>query len=114
MPSKFHEQLRKKVTPERQAFIALSVMVVRRINELLERKKMSQTDLANAMDKSPSEISKWLSGMHNFTLRSISKLEIVLDAPIIGKVVNFDEGEFQQALIELEENINKLKSKAAA
>ncbi len=109
MPSKFHDKLRERVTPERQAFIALSVMVVKRINELLDEKSMSQTDLAKAMSKSPSEISKWLSGMHNFTLKSLGKLEIVLGAPIIGKVINFDEKEFQAALSALEENLARLK-----
>lgn len=111
MSSKFHDKLRERVTPERKAFIALSVMIVKRINELLTAKNMTQTDLAKAMDKAPSEISKWLSGMHNFTLRSIGKLEIVLGAPIIGKVINFNETEFQEAISALEENLNKLKRK---
>lgn len=117
MASKFHGKLRERVTPEGQAFIALSVMVVKRINELMEIQKISQTDLAKIMGKSPSEISRWLSGMHNFTLRSLGKLEVVLGAPIVGKALDFDEKEFQEALSALEENLNKLKKqkgKAAA
>jgi len=30
-----------------------------------------------------SKISKWLYGQHNFTLRSLSKLEAELEAPIL-------------------------------
>jgi transcriptional regulator with XRE-family HTH domain len=35
------------------------------------------------MGKKPSEISKWLNGEHNFTLRSLAKLEAELGEPII-------------------------------
>ncbi len=86
MSSILHEQLRERVTPESQAFIRMSIQTVKRIHELMKAKGMSQTDLANALEKSPSEVSKWLSGMHNFTLKSLAKLEIVLGAPIIAGV----------------------------
>ena len=86
MSSAMHEMLRERVTPESQAFIRMSVEIVKRIHFLLKEKGMSQTDLANALEKSPSEVSKWLSGMHNFTLKSLAKLEIVLGAPIIAHV----------------------------
>ncbi|MBK8153775.1 MAG: hypothetical protein IPK61_12500 [Saprospiraceae bacterium] len=35
------------------------------------------------MDKKPSEISKWLSGEHNFTLRSLAKLSAELGEPLM-------------------------------
>lgn len=85
MPSTIFENAIQQVTPERTAFIKMSVEITKRIQELMKARGLSQNDLAKALDKSPSEISKWLSGMHNFTLRSIAKLETVLDAPIIVK-----------------------------
>lgn len=109
MASKIFEEAINAVTPERQGFIALSIMVVKRIRELMDSKGMSQNDLAAAMEKSPSEISKWLSGMHNFTLRSLAKLEVVLGAPIIAKATDFDEEAFQKAPKAFEENLNTLK-----
>ena len=84
MTSKLHEKLRERVTPEGQAFIAMSVNLVKRITELMEEKNISKKQLADEMRKSPSEISKWLSGMHNFTLKSLAKLESVLGASIIS------------------------------
>ena len=39
--------------------------------------------MAEELGKSEAEISKWLSGNHNFTLRSISKIETVLNDIII-------------------------------
>ena len=50
---------------------------------LLSDKGLKQKDLADKMGKSEAEISKWLSGSHNFTLRSIAKIETVLDVKII-------------------------------
>ena len=53
----------------------------------MERKNINQNTLAKMLGKTPSEISKWLSGTHNFTLKSIQKLESILGQPIL-KVVN--------------------------
>lgn len=57
--------------------------VADRIHALLEQKGMSQKDLAVALHKSESEISKWLSGTHNLELKTIIRIEEVLDADIL-------------------------------
>lgn len=75
------------VSPETEARIRLSVEIVERISQLMQQKNMNQNDLARALGKTPSEISKWLSGTHNFTLKSIQKLEAFLGKPIL-KVVS--------------------------
>ena len=54
-----------------------------RIQQLLDEKNWTQKDLALAMGKQESEISKWLTTIHNFTLRSIAKMEAVLGADIV-------------------------------
>lgn len=41
-----------------------------------------QKDLAERMGKSPAEVSKWLSGLHNLTQQSIVKMEEALGADI--------------------------------
>ena len=56
------------------------------INTILKEKGYSQKTLAEKMDKRPSEINKWLNGDHNFTLRSLAKLqaelgEVLLEVP---------------------------------
>jgi transcriptional regulator with XRE-family HTH domain len=43
----------------------------------------TQKQLADALGKNASEISKWLSGLHNITLESITKMEAVFGADII-------------------------------
>ncbi|HFA52217.1 MAG TPA: XRE family transcriptional regulator [Bacteroidetes bacterium] len=84
MASTLHKKLRERVTPEGQAFITMSVNIVKRVSLLMDEKGISKKQLADEMEKSPSEISKWLSGMHNSTIGSLAKLEVVLDASIIS------------------------------
>ena len=47
---------------------------------------ISQKDFAAMIGKKESEVSKWLKGTHNFTLRTIAKITDVLNEPIIEVV----------------------------
>jgi transcriptional regulator with XRE-family HTH domain len=57
--------------------------IVVRIHQLIKDQGLTQKILADKLEKKPSEISKWLSGSHNLTLRSIAKLEAELGEDII-------------------------------
>ena len=72
-------------TPEEtKIFVDLYADLVVRINQLIKEKGYgSQKVLAEKMGKRPSEISKWLAGDHNFTLKSIAKLTAELGEPLI-------------------------------
>lgn len=83
MRSKTFQRILDKTPEEVKIFVRHYGDIVVRINELLEEKGYTQKQLAEKMDKKPSEISKWLNGQHNFTLRSIAKLEAELGAPIL-------------------------------
>lgn len=61
----------------------ISFDIAERLHDILDEKGMSQKDLAQLMDKKESEISRWLKGMHNFTMKTIVKLELALQKPII-------------------------------
>jgi len=79
----FLEEIRKEIPEETRRFVEHNADIVIRVNELLEEKGWTQKRLSDNMAKKPSEISKWLKGEHNFTLRSLSKLEVELGASII-------------------------------
>lgn len=98
MASKIFEEALAQVTPENDAFVRMSIQTAKRIQELMDENGMSQTDLANALGKSPSEISKWLSGLHNFTMKSLAKLEVVLGAPLMAAPPRFDEKAFDESI----------------
>ena len=63
-----------------------SFALASRIAALLRAKGWTQTDLARKTGKKCSEVSKWLSGTQNFTLRTISLIEETLDAKLITVV----------------------------
>jgi transcriptional regulator with XRE-family HTH domain len=64
-------------------FVRLYADLVVRINTIMREQGLSQNQLASRMDKKPSEISKWLKGNHNLTLRSIAKLQAELGEALI-------------------------------
>lgn len=84
MSSKIFEKVRKDVSKDSRQFISNSFNIVNYIHELLEKKNMSQKDLAKKLNKSESEISKILSPGHNITLKTLSKLEVALEENIIS------------------------------
>lgn len=78
MRSKTIDRLLKSTPKDVEIFVDWYADLVVRINQLLREKGISKKELAEKMDKKPSEISKWLSGEHNFTLRSLAKLSAEL------------------------------------
>lgn len=69
--------------PEIEKFIEKSLAISDKVLTELEAKGWNKGQLAEAMGKSPSEVSKWLSGMHNLTLKSIIKMESALGMELI-------------------------------
>ncbi|WP_319505193.1 helix-turn-helix transcriptional regulator [Bacteroides graminisolvens] len=49
-----------------------------KIADALKERNMSQKELAEKLGKKPSEVSKWLSGTHNFTHDTLVDVEFVL------------------------------------
>ncbi len=49
-----------------------------RIDEQMKAKGVSKKRLAELTGKSPSEVTRWLSGQHNFTLATIAKISVAL------------------------------------
>ena len=52
-------------------------------HNMLEDRGLKAADLARMLKKTPSEISKWLTGTHTFTTKTITKIETVLGEDII-------------------------------
>jgi len=94
MRSKVAERILAKTPEDIKIFARLYGDLVVKIHSILKEKGYSQKLLAEKLDKKPSEIHKWLSGEHNFTLRSIAKLqaelgETLLEVPGLQKQRNF-------------------------
>ena len=50
-----------------------------RIDEQMKAQGISRRELARRTGKRPSEVTRWLSGQHNFTLATIAKLSVALN-----------------------------------
>jgi transcriptional regulator with XRE-family HTH domain len=83
MRSKIADRIMATTPDETKRFVRKYGDIVFRVYQVLKEKGITQKMLAERMGKTPSEISKWLSGQHNFTLRSIAKLEAELGEDII-------------------------------
>jgi transcriptional regulator with XRE-family HTH domain len=81
--SKIFDYAVAQVPDEVKRFVDNSLEIANEIHSILERQGKTQRDLANLLGKSESEISKWLTGTHNFTLKSVSKIEAILNEKII-------------------------------
>ena len=77
------ELIRKRIPADVRLMIDHSFAVVDRIDKIMIQKGISQKELADRLGKRESEISKWMRGTHNFTFKTIAKLEVALQAPIL-------------------------------
>ena len=83
MRSKVADRMMAKMPMETQIFARKYADLVVLINQILKEKECTQKELASSLNKTQSEISKWLNGNHNFTLRSICKLEAELKETLL-------------------------------
>ncbi|MEP0264215.1 helix-turn-helix transcriptional regulator [Dokdonia sp.] len=84
MVNDFFKQVLKETPKDIEVFVSKYEAITMRIYEILKAKNLSQKDLAEKLNKRPSEISKWLNDGHNLTLKTLSKLEAVLEEEIIN------------------------------
>lgn len=73
----------KKVPTDVRIMVNKSMATAKCISEILEKQGKTQKNLADLLGKKESEVSKWLRGTHNFTYRTISKIEAALGEQII-------------------------------
>ncbi len=63
--------------------VDMEMAVSGRIYELMTRRGLTKAELARSLGKRPCEITKWLSGQHNFTLSTLGMLSAFFGEPII-------------------------------
>lgn len=78
----FH-QVVDETPKELKTQLRFSDSIAEKLERLLKERGMSQRDFAKQVGKTEAEVSRWLGGTHNFTLRTLAKISSVLDADII-------------------------------
>ena len=78
------EARRKKIPADVKIFVDKAFAIAEQIDIVLKKKGWNQKRLAKALGKEESEISKWMSGMHNFTIKTIASIEVALGETIFN------------------------------
>ena len=78
-----YRKMLASVPADIKAEIDLSFAVSDRIDTLMHERGLSKKQFADALGRRPSEITKWLSGQHNFTLSTLAMLSTFFGQPII-------------------------------
>lgn len=68
---------------EEKRFVDKSLQLSSLIASAMQRQGLTQKALADLLGKKESEVSRWLSGLHNFTLKTITRLEAVLGEDLV-------------------------------
>lgn len=71
------------IPEDTRAELEMSYAIADRIAEILKSKGLTQRDLAVMLGKRESEVSKWLTGRHNFTTNTIARIQLALGDDII-------------------------------
>ncbi len=64
----------------------LSFQISDRIYALMQERGLSKKQFADALGKRPCEVTKWLSGQHNFTIATLSMLSSFFGQPVIAVI----------------------------
>lgn len=78
------DEMLASTSPAIQQEVSLEFAISNRIYELMTERGISKLQLARALGKRPSEVTKWLSGQHNFTIRTIALLSSFFGETLIS------------------------------
>lgn len=110
MASKAYIEALKEIPKDIQSDVIGSINIANEIHFVLKQKGMTPADLARSLNKSESEISKWLTGLHNFTFKTVRKISDVLDTDLV--VPNSVKiAEYERKLEKANKKIKQLQNK---
>lgn len=81
--NKLFRQCLSSIPKEQIAEFDLSYGIAERLNAILKKKGITQHELALRLNKRDSEVSKWLTGRHNFTTNTIAHIETAIGEKLI-------------------------------
>ena len=76
-------QIVDETPAELKTQLRFSDSIAEKIDDILKERGMSQCELARNTGKTEAEVSRWLGGTHNFTLRTLAKISLVLGEDLI-------------------------------
>lgn len=72
-----------EIPEEERESARLTFAISDRIYDLMQERGLTKKQFADALGRRPSEITKWLSGRHNFTISTLAMLSTFFGKSII-------------------------------
>ena len=79
----FLDEIRNETSPQMSEQISKRMKLAAQIDNVLMSRGLTNQEFAFMMGKKPSEVSRWLSGTHNFTTETLWQMERVLSIQIL-------------------------------
>jgi|694.fasta_scaffold03216_12 plasmid maintenance system antidote protein VapI len=98
------ERIRNRAMLRESQQIALKVLM--KLDEL----GWTQKDLAKAMEVSPQQITKIVSGKENLTIETQIKLQNILDIPVLASYYENKMTEKDQWIVTIEKRVDKISA----
>ena len=77
------QEIFKEIPVEKREETRLSFAISNRLAALMQERGLNKKQLAEALGKRPNEITRWLSGEHNFTISTLAMLSTFFGKSII-------------------------------
>jgi len=77
------KELKSRIPQTMKESINRRMSLAARIDDVLQTRGLTNQEFAFMMGKKPSEISRWLSGTHNFTTETLWEIERVLNIQLL-------------------------------
>ena len=68
---------------EEKRFVDKSLQLAGLVFAAMQRQGLTQKAWADLLGKRESEVSRWLTGLHNFTLKTLTRLEAALGEDLV-------------------------------
>lgn len=78
------QEIFNEIPADKREETRLSFAISNKIDALMRKRGLNKKQFAEALGKRPNEITRWLSGEHNFTISTLSMLSRFFGEPIIS------------------------------
>ena len=78
------QEIFNEIPVEKREETRLSFAISNRLAALIQERGLNKKQLAEALGKRPNEITRWLSGEHNFTISTLAMLSTFFGKSIIN------------------------------
>lgn len=76
--TKLFDQIVAETPPELKKQLDMSFAIADKLDATLKERGMNQKEFARMIGHTQAEVSRWLSGTHNFTLATLAKISVAL------------------------------------